>query len=139
MTYLVDTDVLIDFFKHREPATGLIAKLNEDAALALSTLTITELRSGWTSKEADFFLPRLYALCAVVPVTKEIAEQAGNWRQEYKRKGLSLGTPDTVIAATAYVNNYPLLTNNAKHYPMPELTLYKHMQGVTQQREIPTE
>ena len=92
----------------------------------LSTLTITELRSGWTSKEADYLLPRLYALCAVVPVTKEIAQQAGMWRQEYKSKGFSLGTPDTVIAATAYVNNYPLLTNNTKHYPMPELALYKH-------------
>src|SRR2546421_1109916 len=126
MTYLVDTDVLIDFFKHTEPATGLITTLSEDASLALSTLTITELRSGWTNKDADYLLPRLYALCAVVPVTKEIAEHAGKWRQEYKSKGVSLGTPDTVIAATAYLNNYPLLTNNTKHYPMPELTLYKH-------------
>ena len=126
MTYLVDTDVLIDFFKHTEPATGLSTTLSEDASLALSTLTITELRSGWTNKDADYLLPRLYALCAVVPVTKEIAEHAGKWRQEYKSKGVSLGTPDTVIAATAYLNNYPLLTNNTKHYPMPELTLYKH-------------
>jgi predicted nucleic acid-binding protein len=126
MTYLVDTDVLIDFFKHTEPALGLITKLSEDSTLALSTLTITELRSGWTRKEADFLLPRLYALCAVLPVTKEIAQQAGVWRQEYKSKGLTLGTPDTVIAATAYLHNYPLLTNNTKDYPMPELTLYKN-------------
>jgi predicted nucleic acid-binding protein len=126
MTYLIDTDVMIDFFKHRDPAKGLLEKLSQNATLVLSTLTITELRSGWTSKEADYLLPRLYALCAVVPVTKEIAEQAGKWRQEYKSKGRSLGTPDTVIAATAYLNNYPLLTNNAKDYPMPELTLYKH-------------
>ena len=47
-------------------------------------------------------------------MTKEIAEQAGKWRWEYKSKGLSLGTPDTVIAATAYLHAYPLLTNNAK-------------------------
>jgi predicted nucleic acid-binding protein len=126
MTYLIDTDVMIDFFKHRDPAKGLLEKLSQNATLVLSTLTITELRSGWTSKEAAYLLPRLYALCTVVPVTKEIAEQAGMWRQEYKSKGRSLGTPDTVIAATAYLNNYPLLTNNAKDYPMPELTLYKH-------------
>ena len=126
MTYLIDTDVMVDFFKHKDPAKGLIKKLSQDATLALSTLTITELRSGWTRKEADFLLPRLYALCAVVPVSKEIAEQAGKWRQEYKSKGVSLGTPDTVIAATAYLNNYPLLTNNTKHYPMPELARYKH-------------
>src|SRR6266545_5221607 len=104
MTYLIDTDVLVDFFKHKEPAKGLIEKLSSNSTLALSPLTITELRSGWTSEQSDFLLPRLYALCAVVPVTKEIAEQAGKWRQEYKSKGLSLGTPDTVIAATAYLN-----------------------------------
>jgi len=64
----------------------------------------------------------------VVPVSREIAEQAGIWREEYKNKGLSLGTVDRVIAATAYLNDYPLLTNNVRDYPMPELTLYKHSQ-----------
>ena len=87
MTYLIDTDVMVDFFKHKDPAKGFIEKLSQDATLALSTLTITEFRSGWTRKEADFLLPHLYALCAVVPVSKEIAEQAGKWRQEYKSKG----------------------------------------------------
>lgn len=128
MTYLVDTDVLVDFFKHKEPAKELIAKLSRTSTLALSTLTITELRSGWTSEQAAFFLPRLYALCSVVPVTKAIAEQAGQWRWEYKSKGVSLGIPDIVIAATAYLHDYLLLANNAKDYPMPELTLYKHTQ-----------
>ena len=126
MTYLIDTDVMIDFLKHKDPAASPIVSLSQQSTLALSTLTITELRSGWTSKQADFLLPRLYALCTVVPVSREIAEQAGVWRQEYKSKGVSLGTVDTVIAATAYLNDYPLLTNNVKDYPMPELTLYKH-------------
>ena len=104
MTYLIDTDVLINFFKHKDPAKILIAGLSEQATLAISTLTIAELRSGWTK------------------------EQAGIGRQEYKSRGLSLGTPDTVIAATSYLSNFPLVTNNAKDYPMPELKLYKHTQ-----------
>ncbi len=123
MTYLIDTDVMVDFFKHKDPAKGLIEKLSKTSTVALSALTITELRSGWTTEQAAFCIPRLYALCTVVPVTKEIAEQAGAWRQEYKGKGRSLGTPDTVIAATASLNHYPLLTNNTKDYPMQELTL----------------
>jgi predicted nucleic acid-binding protein len=79
-------------------------------------------------RQANWLLPRLYALCSVVPVTKEIAEQAGIWRQEYKSRGQSIGTPDTVIAATAYLHDYSLVTNNAKDYPMPELKLYKYTQ-----------
>ena len=126
MTYLIDTDVMIDFFKHKDPDKSPIVSLSKQGTLALSALTITELRSGWTPKQADFLMPRLSALCAIVPVSREIAEQAGMWRQEYKNNGLSLGTVDTVIAATAYLHDYSLLTNNVKDYPMPELTLYKH-------------
>ena len=122
MTYLFDTDVMVDFFKHKPYATALIEKLSKNATLALSTITIAELRSGWTKKEAAFHLPRLYALCTVIPVTKESAELAGAWRQKYREKGQGLGTPDTVIAATAYLNHSPLFTNNTKHYPMEELT-----------------
>ncbi len=87
MTYLFDTDVMVDFFKHKPYATALIEKLSKNATLALSTITIAELRSGWTKKEAAFHLPRLYALCTVIPVTKEIAELAGAWRQAYREKG----------------------------------------------------
>jgi len=126
MTYLIDTDVMIDFFKLKDPDKSPIVSLSKQGTPALSALTITELRSGWTPKQADFLLPRLSALCTVVPVSKEIAQQAGMWRQEYKNKGLGLGTVDTVIAATAYLHDYPLLTNNVKDYPMPELTLYNH-------------
>jgi predicted nucleic acid-binding protein len=126
MTYLIDTDVMVDFFKHKDPAKGLIAHLSKQDTLALSALTITELRSGWTKEQANWLLPRLYALCTVMPVTKEIAEHAGKWRQEYKSKGQSLGTPDTVIAATACLHDYALVTNNAKDYPMPELKRYNY-------------
>jgi predicted nucleic acid-binding protein len=125
MTYLVDTDVLIDFFKLRDLAKGLIQRLSSTSLLALSALTVTELRSGWTQEQADRLLPQLYALCSVEPVSKEIAQQAGVWRQEYKAKGYHLGTPDTVIAATAHLGGFCLLTNNVKDYPMPELVLYQ--------------
>ena len=124
MNYLLDTDVLINFFKHREPETSRIAELSGTATLAISTLTIAELRTGWTAGQAAFFLPRLYDLCDVVPVTREIAEQAGEWRAQYGKKGETLGTVDTVIAATAHAQGMSLMTNNTKHYPMSEITLF---------------
>jgi predicted nucleic acid-binding protein len=131
MTYLLDTDILIDFFKLQDPAKALIQHLSATAALAISALSITELRSGWTKVEADRLLPRLYALCSVEIVTKEIAQQAGVWRQEYKAKGQQLSTPDTVIAATAHLRSFALVTKNMKDYPMPELQLYEEEAGVT--------
>lgn len=124
MTYLLDTDVMIDFFKFKEPAKGLIQRLSKTGTLALSALTITELRSGWTAEQAVRLLPQLYALCVVEPVNKAIAQQAGVWRHEYKEQGRQLSTPDTVIAATAHLVNCCLVTKNTKDYPMPELQLY---------------
>src|SRR4051812_10213966 len=102
MNCLLDTDVLINFFKHHEPETSRIAELSGTAKLAISTLTVAELRTGWTAEQASFFLPRLYDLCEVIPVTREVAELAGEWRAQYGKKGQTLGTVDTVIAATAH-------------------------------------
>jgi tRNA(fMet)-specific endonuclease VapC len=126
MTYLIDTDVMVDFFKQKKPAQELIKSLSNTGALTLSTLTVAELRSGWTPEQTAFLLPRLFALCDILPVTREIAEQEGAWRQEYKRKGINLGTVDTVIAATAYRLGFILVTHNTKDYPMPELRLFDH-------------
>jgi predicted nucleic acid-binding protein len=63
MTYLIDTDVMVDFFKHKDPAKGLIARLSKRDTLALSTLTITELRSGWTKEQANWLLQSRVRLC----------------------------------------------------------------------------
>jgi predicted nucleic acid-binding protein len=46
MTYFIDTDVMIDFFKHKDPAKALITTLSKQGTLALSALTVTELCSG---------------------------------------------------------------------------------------------
>lgn len=125
MIYLLDSDILIDFFKLKEPAIDIIQEVNTTGKIAISTVTITELRSGWKRSEANRLLQQLYNMCIIKPVTKEVAEQAGIWRQEYSAKGLQLNTVDTIIAATSIIYNYCLVTNNTKDYPMPEINLYQ--------------
>jgi predicted nucleic acid-binding protein len=125
MNYLLDSDILINFFNLKEESTFLIKNfVNRNEHLYISTVTIIEMRSGWPEEIAKDQLKKLYGLCDVVNVDKEIAELAGNWRQKYKTKGIQLQVPDSIIAATAYLNNYCLVTNNKKDYPMPELSLY---------------
>lgn len=62
MTYLLDSDILIDFFKHHGQAKQLVQRLSNEGVLAFSTISITELRSGWTQEQARQLLPQLYAL-----------------------------------------------------------------------------
>lgn len=40
-------------------------------------------------------------------------------------KGNKLPTIDALIAATAMVNGFHLVTRNTKHFPMPDLNLYQ--------------
>lgn len=126
MIYLLDSDILIEFFKLREPAKTIIQQLNLSGNVAISTVTITELLSGVSKSESHRVLEQLYNMCIVKEVNSEIAEKAGKWRNEYKTRGIQLSTPDMIIAATAYINNYCLVSNNIKDYPMPELNLYKN-------------
>jgi predicted nucleic acid-binding protein len=123
-SYLLDSDILMDFFKKKEKAVNLIMKLVDEGNLATSILSITELRAGWNKDQAKFFLQRFYKLVEIKNVTKETAELAGKFRWEYKKKGITLPAIDVLIAATAIIEDCQLVTRNKKDYPMPELKLY---------------
>lgn len=122
--FLIDSDVLIDFFKRKQPAVALLEKLGEEGQLVISVLSVAELRSGWSEQDAGMYLSRLYNLAEVLPVTMKIAEQAGTLREAYRRKGTLLPTIDVLIAATAMLNACCLVTRNKKDYPLHGLDLY---------------
>ena len=122
--YLLDSDIVMDFFKKKGTGFELIPKLAKIGEIFISVLTIAELRSGWSDKEAKVFIPRVYKLFKIEVVNKEMVELAGKFRWEYKSKGISLPTIDSVIAATAIVDNCELVTRNSKNYPMPGIKLY---------------
>ena len=126
MNYLFDSDIVINYFNNHLPAVDLIAKLTqEDSELAVSALTITEVTSGWDKEKEKIYLPRLYRLFSVENTTQKISESAGRWRYDFMKKGVTLEVVDMTIAATAYLNNYILVTGNIKDYPMKEVKLYK--------------
>lgn len=123
--YLVDTDVVIDYFNKQEKRAFSLEQLLNRASVGISILSITELRSGWNTQQANHLLPLVYKLFFIEFIAEDIAELAGKWRQEYKSKGVTIQTVDATIAATACVNKYCLVTNNKKDYPMPELSFFK--------------
>jgi predicted nucleic acid-binding protein len=54
-------------------------------------------------------------------VTRAIAQQAGALLYHWRRKGKALSLADTTIAAVSIHHELVLLTDNEKHFPMPEL------------------
>jgi predicted nucleic acid-binding protein len=55
--------------------------------------------------------------------TFAIGAQAGAWRHDYARRGITISATDALIAATALEYDATLLTRNARHFPMLEITI----------------
>ncbi len=91
--------------------------------LACCAVNITEVYAGLRPGEetkTKAFLDSLEYL----PVTPAITRQAVLLRRDWQKKGQTLSYTDVTIAAVALSNRAPLITDNRKHFPMPELQIF---------------
>ncbi len=65
----------------------------------------------------------LFESLDTLPVTAGIADIAGELIRTWRGRGITLSDADSIIAATAINHGLTLVTTNAKHFPMPELTI----------------
>lgn len=123
MTYLLDSSVLIDALNDRNGRPQLLAQLSQqDILLACSAVNVTEVYMGMRPGEeakTEKFLRSL----EFYPVTWEIAQLAGDLFRQWRQKGQTIGLADVTIAAVALTHKLVLVTDNQKHFPMPELQL----------------
>ncbi len=112
---LLDTDVLIDFFRgHREA----VAFVNANASrIILSSIVIAELYAGVKGDAEKIVLDNFASIFRVVPVNTEIAKAGGLYKRDYG-KSHGIGLADAILAATAQAEGADLKTLNTKHYPM---------------------
>jgi predicted nucleic acid-binding protein len=122
--YLVDSSVVIDALNQKRGRWQLLGSLVEAGdTLACSVVTLTEIYAGVRPKELTYTERFLGELEHYV-VDSHVARTAGFLKNEWTQKGRTLGVMDLMIAATAMVHNLPLMTDNRKDFPMPQLTLY---------------
>jgi tRNA(fMet)-specific endonuclease VapC len=125
-TYLIDSNVLMSFFKRHAASIALLDTLRKKGTLAISALTIMELQAGWTDAQAAELFPALFDFVSVADVSREVLHYAGRLRREYKEQGVMLQAIDTMIAATAVKQDMCMVTYNLRHFtPIKELTLYQ--------------
>jgi predicted nucleic acid-binding protein len=112
---LLDTDVLVDFFRGHAKA---VAFVNAHAArIILSSIVVAELYAGVKGASEQTTLDNFVSLFRVVPVTAEIAKAGGLYKRDYGASH-GVGLADAILAATAEVENAELKTLNTRHYPM---------------------
>ena len=112
---LLDTDVLVDFFRGSRKAVALVNLHSE--RIILSSIVVAELFAGVRGDTEQTILENFVSLFRVVPVSAEIAKAGGLYRRDYG-KPHGVGLADAILAATAEAEDAELKTLNIRHYPM---------------------
>ncbi len=122
--YLLDSSVIIDFLTGRRGRQQLLEGLVQQGnMLACCSVNVAEVYAGMRPAEeprTELFLRQL----DYREITWEIARDAGLLKNQWARKGHTLSLADATVAATALAYGLILLTDNIRHFPMPELNLY---------------
>ena len=112
---LLDTDVLIDFFRGYEKAVTFVNA--NSTRIILSSIVVAELYAGVKGEDEEIAMDNFVSLFRIVHVNKAIAKAGGLYKQAYG-KSHGVGLAEAILAATAVVENAEMKTLNIKHYPM---------------------
>jgi tRNA(fMet)-specific endonuclease VapC len=120
MTYLIDTDWVIDHLNHIERVTRRLEELTP-AGLALSIISLAELYEGVyysrDSVESEAALQRfLNPELMILGLDEATCKIFGKERGRLRTAGLMIGDCDLLIGATALRHKLTLLTNNRRHF-----------------------
>ena len=115
---LLDTDVLADYLRGREEAAAYLEARAE--ALLISAITVAELYAGVREGEESRRLAQFLGAFEIIPLNAEVARQGGLYRRDYG-PGHGVSLADALIAASATLHQAPLVTLNARHFPMLEV------------------
>lgn len=118
LTTLLDTTVVIDLLRG-SPAIRARLETVADRFL-ISAITVDEVLAGMRSHEEAATSKLLDAL-PVASVARAEATVSGDWRRQYRARGVTIKRGDALIAACALLRGATLATANVRDFPMAEL------------------
>lgn len=122
--YLLDTNICIYIAKHNPPAVRARFARHTADELAMSVVTLGELRHGAEKSQAReralAALNRLEAAIQVVALTEIAGQHYGQIRAALERAGQPIGNNDLWIAAHARAQGWILVTNNEREFSRVE-------------------
>ena len=123
--YLLDTSVIIDFLRGHKGKIELLMELSlKGDTLGCCCINVSEVYAGMKEKERKQTEELINSL-EYFTVSRDTAKLAGTYQSYYSRKGITLSTSDVIIASVAIESNLALITDNKKHFPMPELKVFE--------------
>jgi len=122
--YLFDSGILIRHLRDQRGYPELTDRLTDKADVYISAMTRLEIVRGMQERERRETFDLLDSL-ETIPMTREIADLAGELIRSWRAKGVILGDADAIVAASALRVGAPLVTTNTRHFPMPELVIFQ--------------
>lgn len=123
MAYLLDTNILIYFFKNLGAVRQRMAQ-QQDTDIHLCTPVLWELLTGaYKSEHPNTQLNKLAAVqrrFRVHAFDEASAEQAARARAQLERQGSPIGNIDTLIAGIALAQSLTLVTRNTREFERVE-------------------
>ncbi|WP_414541976.1 type II toxin-antitoxin system VapC family toxin [Nostoc sp. CCY0012] len=120
---IIDTDILIDVSRGVIEAVNCLQNLKASSGLAISIVTHMELIVGCANKTELKTLESFLKYFGIIKLDQAISDTSVNLLLSY-RLSHGLLIADSLIAATAIVWNYPLITKNQRDYKfIPNLNL----------------
>jgi predicted nucleic acid-binding protein len=112
----------------RSPEPKVERWFNAQSRIQVSSVSVEEIYYGLAYKQAErqfqWFERFLTYRGNVLSLTRDIAQQAGNLRGQFRRKGITRSQADMFIAATAKVHDLILVTRNTSDFEHCELTIF---------------
>ncbi|RLE40014.1 hypothetical protein DRZ77_03190 [Candidatus Woesearchaeota archaeon] len=119
ISYLIDTDWVIDYLNDKEPVASKVEKLREKG-IGVSIITLAELYEGvYYSRNPEASERKLLGFLsgvAILGIDEGICKTFGKERGKLRKRGLLIGDFDLLIASTSLYYGIPLCTNNRRHY-----------------------
>lgn len=118
MTYLLDTNIVIFFFKGRQSVLNKLDEVGIENCF-ISEITLAELKYGAAfsqnpSRHSEQ-IEELLQYITVIPITNCI-DLFATEKARLRKTGQLIDDFDLLIGATAIANDMTLVTNNLKHF-----------------------
>ncbi|MBI5892638.1 MAG: type II toxin-antitoxin system VapC family toxin [Deltaproteobacteria bacterium] len=121
---IVDTDIIIDYLKKRQPGAELLKKAYLKYSIHVTSITVYELLYGVQKNGRVDLINRLLRYVTIIPFDDAAARKAAAIHYALKSKGMDIGIKDSFIAGICEAHNMSLLTGNLKHFNrIPSLKL----------------
>lgn len=120
MKLMLDTNICIYIIKRRPPAVLERFKQYEIGDIAISAITLSELRYGVAkSREREgnaVALDQFVTPLEILPYDEVAAQAYGTIRATLEQAGTPIGAMNLLIASHAVSQRLPLVTNNTREF-----------------------